>query len=87
MLSFLRRLFGRGQPILKSALSVQQACGIAEKVVSGTHCAGMMNLSKLENRDGKLIWLISSVTVGSGAIVTIDDATGAVMQSERWGVR
>lgn len=87
MLNFLRRLFGQGQPIPKSVLSVQQACDIAEKMVSGTHCAGTMNLSKLENRDGKLIWLVSSVTVGSGAMVTIDDATGAVMQSERWGIR
>lgn len=87
MLSFLRRFIDRGRSSPKSLLSAQQACDIAEKVVSGTHCAGTMNLSRLESRDGKLIWLVSSVTIGSGMTVTIDDATGAVIRSERWGIR
>lgn len=87
MLSFLRRFIDRGRSSPKSLLSAQQACDIAENVVSGTHCAGTMNLSRLESRDGKLIWLVSSVTIGSGMTVTIDDATGAVIRSERWGIR
>jgi uncharacterized membrane protein YkoI len=87
MLNFLRRMIGRGELWLKPILSAQQACEIAETVVAGGHYAGKMNLSKLETRDGKLIWLISSVTKGSGWLVTIDDATGAVIGSESWGVR
>jgi len=87
MLRFIRRMIGLREPKPKSVLSAQQACEIAEKVVAGGRYAGKMNLSKLETRDGKLIWLISSVTKGSGWLVTIDDATGAVIQSERWGIR
>ena len=87
MLNFLRQLFDKGRPQIKSMLSAQQACAIAESAVAGTHCAGTMNLSKIENLDGKLIWRVSSVTVGSGTTVMIDDSTRAVLRSERWGVR
>ena len=34
-----------------------------------------------------LIWSISSLTLGSRAIVTIDDATGTVISVERHGLR
>jgi uncharacterized membrane protein YkoI len=87
MLYFIRQMLGLGEPGLKSILSARQACEIAETVVAGGHYAGKMSFSKLENRDGKLTWLISSVTIGSGIIVTIDDTTGAVLQNERWGIR
>lgn len=80
-------MIGRDNIGFKPVLSAQQACDIAEKVVLNTVCAGKMNLSKLENREGKLTWLVSSVSVGGGILVTIDDATGAVLHSERWGAR
>jgi len=87
MLGFLRRLIGRQRFGPHSLLSAKQACEIAERAVTGTYYAGKMTFSKLENRDGKLIWLISSVTKGSGVIVTVDDATGELMHNERWGIR
>jgi len=32
-------------------------------------------------------WVISTATVGSGYMVRIDDATGAVLEVAPWGVR
>ena len=32
-------------------------------------------------------WVISTATVGSGHVVRIDDATGAVLEVAPWGVR
>jgi hypothetical protein len=32
-------------------------------------------------------WAITTATIGSGHTVRIDDATGAVLELARWGVR
>ena len=37
--------------------------------------------------DGRLVWTVSTATVGSGWRVTIDDATGEVGPVTRWGLR
>jgi hypothetical protein len=37
--------------------------------------------------DGRLTWVVSTATKGSGWSVSIDDATGEVGPVQRWGVR
>jgi hypothetical protein len=82
MMSFLRRLFEPAAPKLKSRLTAQQACAIAENAVLGTNSAGTMGVSRLMWQDGKLIWAIGSTNMGSGMTVLVDDATGTVLSCQ-----
>lgn len=83
MFNFLSRIFKQHPPELKSTLTAQQACAIAEKAVVGMEWAGLMTMSRLITQNGKLIWAIGAATRGCGMSVMIDDATGVVISCEQ----
>ncbi len=83
MFNLLSRIFKQRPPELKSTLTAQQACAIAEKAIVGTEWVGLMTLSRLINQNGKLVWAIGSATRGCGMSVMIDDATGVVISCEQ----
>ena len=37
--------------------------------------------------DGRVVWTVSTATIGSGWSVSVDDATGEVGPVKRWGLR
>jgi hypothetical protein len=41
----------------------------------------------VRNINGRITWVASTPTIGSGWSVTIDDATGEVGPMRRWGLR
>jgi hypothetical protein len=41
----------------------------------------------VRNINGRITWVASTPTIGSGWSVTIDDATGEVGPMRRWGIR
>lgn len=69
-----------------SRLSREQACAIAGEVVD----AGVRHWiahAEAERRGEGLVWVVSSLTKGSGVRVIVDDATGRVIDVGRWGNR
>jgi hypothetical protein len=87
MAKFFQRFWGRPKPKPVTVLSESQACAIANAAVDETPYAPSMGMVKLENREGRWVWIIGSATVGSGINIIIDDATGKVTGRETWGVR
>lgn len=88
MLARLRAWWRRGgRP--ETRLTPEQARAIANAAMTGdwSWYAGKMGMVSTEQRDGRVLWQIGSATIGSGATVTIDDATGAVLDRRGWGVR
>lgn len=88
MLAGLRAWWRRGgRP--ETRLTPEAARAIADAAMTGdwSRYAGKMGMVSIERRDGRVVWLIGSATIGSGVTVTIDDATGAVLDRRRWGVR
>jgi uncharacterized membrane protein YkoI len=47
----------------------------------------VMKMTEIEKRDGKIIWIVSSATVGRRIHVEIDDETGKVLSAESSGLR
>lgn len=88
MLARLRAWWRRGgRP--QTRLTPEQAQAIANAAMTGDwSCyAGKMGAVSMERRDGRVLWQVGSATIGSGATVTVDDATGAVLDRRGWGVR
>jgi uncharacterized membrane protein YkoI len=83
MRNLIDRLFKRRQPTLKSALTPEQACTIAEQAVAGSEWAGLMTLATLMVQDERLVWAIGTATRGAGMSVMIDDSTGRVIRCEQ----
>ena len=87
MKNFFRR-FGRQNNERPTAkLSQAQACAIANAAVSDSPYKAMMTMARVDNRDGKRVWIVGSATIGSGMTVIVDDATGKILHREPWGVR
>ncbi len=59
------------------------AAGI--KRASGQPYGLISSMAKVE--DGRLVWSVSTATIGSGWRVTIDDATSEAGRVTRWGLR
>jgi hypothetical protein len=87
MHAFLKSIFGRRvRPATR--LSEAEALEIAGKVLS---CDMTLFVRDVKRRsDGQTDgaeWVIGTATIGSGRTVRIDDASGAVLEVARWGVR
>lgn len=88
MLARLRAWWRRGgRP--ETRLTPEQARAIANAAMTGewSWYAGKMGIASVEERDGRVLWRIGSATRGSGVIVTVEDATGVVLDRQGWGVR
>lgn len=68
-------------------LSRDQALAIARRAAASDPLASRLGAAILEERSGRRLWSVRSATVGLVLVVTIDDATGAVVEMERFGVR
>jgi hypothetical protein len=51
------------------------------------HIDRPLSLLVLRSIDGRLEWIASTPTIGSGWSVTIDDATGETGPVRSWGIR
>jgi hypothetical protein len=87
MIEIIRRLFSRRTHRSATRLSQQDVLAIAATAATDALLADLMTITSVEQRDGRLIWHIGSATVGSGLTVTVDDATGEVIERKTWGVR
>jgi hypothetical protein len=87
MIRAIGRLFASGSRPPATRLSEAEARAIARAAVPDGFFKDRMTITKVESRDGRLLWHIESATRGSGLRVTIEDATGQVIEQKKWGVR
>jgi len=86
MFSLLRRLLSidlRQETRLTPA-QVMQMAGEAARAAHINATFGVLSLRRI---DGRLKWIASTPTKGSGWRVTVDDATGELGPVRRWGLR
>jgi hypothetical protein len=60
---------------------------LTDKAARAAHINETFTRVSLRHVDGRLTWIASTTTRGSGWSVTIDDATGEVGSVKRWGIR
>lgn len=68
-------------------LSREEVIDIARAAIRDRPRSQDLGLAEARREDGRLVWHVSTATVGSGYCVMIDDATGTVISEGGWGVR
>jgi hypothetical protein len=86
VMTLLRRLFGRPLAVRPKdcRLSEAEALDIARDAIGGSMPIAVTTV--ITTPEG-IEWHIGTATIGSGMRVRIDDATGAVLDRTKWGVR
>jgi hypothetical protein len=87
MIEAIRRLFGRKAQRPVTRLSEQEVRAIAKAAVAEGFFKDLMTITSVEQRDGRVLWHVGSATRGSGLWVTVNDATGEVVEQKKWGIR
>jgi hypothetical protein len=87
MKNFFRRFWRQNNERPPAMLSEAKACAIASTALADSPYGTMMTMARLDNREGKQVWIVGSATIGSGMTVIVDDGTGEVLSREPWGVR
>jgi hypothetical protein len=87
MLDFIARWFGKRKHPAQSRLSSDEALAIARRAAAGDPLLEYLSLVKIEQRSGNATWIVSSATVGRMLQVSIDDASGNVLEMKHIGMR
>ena len=85
MFRSLRRLLLNARP--KTRLRREQVMDIAAEAAQAAHVSATFAILSVREIKGRLTWIASTATKGSGWRVSVDDATGELGPMERWGVR
>ena len=84
-MSMLRKLLGKSAPARPPCrLTETEALQIARKELGGEM---PLYVTKIAQTERGIEWQIGTATIGSGATISIDDATGAVIERGKWGIR
>ena len=86
MFQFISRWL-RGEPNIQTRLSADEAIAIARSATSDDLMSRHLALTTVEERDGAVVWIVTSSTVGQMLQVIIDDATGKVLDARHIGLR
>lgn len=87
MFKFISRWLSGKTANIQTRLSADEALAIARSATSGDSMSQHLARTTVEERSGSVVWIVSSATVGSMIEVSIDDATGKVLDVQRIGVR
>jgi uncharacterized membrane protein YkoI len=87
MFKLIERLFGHKPTNIRTRLTADQALAIARSATADDSLSRHLGPVKLEDRLGAPIWIVSSATIGRMLEVSIDDATGKVLEVRHSGVR
>jgi hypothetical protein len=84
-MSLLRKLLGKSDPTRpRCRLTETEALQIARNELGD---ATPLHVTRIARTERGIEWQIGTATIGSGATVSIDDATGAVIERGKWGIR
>lgn len=86
---FLTRWFWRSPPQPNTRLTEEEVRAIAHDAAAAAayESPEAMICTTLQKEQDRTIWRVSSATIGSGLLVSIDDATGEVIDVRRRGIR
>jgi hypothetical protein len=87
VIAFISRWLKSGKIHRQTRLSNDEALIIARNAAPYDPLSADLGVTTVENRSGHLTWLVSSATVGLALEVTIDDASGNVLEVRRTGIR
>ncbi|MGU3664908.1 hypothetical protein ACLBX9_12045 [Methylobacterium sp. A49B] len=85
-----RALLGRllsTPPLPTTRLSAREATAIAEAAAWRAGAPGTHGHAVLVRKDGAAVWSVAQVSIGSGWLIDVDDATGTAGPLRRWGLR
>jgi len=68
-------------------LTEPEAIGIAQRVDASEMYRNALSVVERKVRNDRVIWEISSLTMGTQLVVVIDDETGNIVESGYVGVR
>jgi len=88
-LSFLSRVlamwFKKDQP--RTRLDEARVLEIARTAAAGQPHSELLTIVTLGEHAQKPTWFVSTATVGSSLVVTVDDGSGEVVEMKRYGIR
>jgi hypothetical protein len=85
IMSLLRKLLGKRAPARPSCkLTETEALEIARNALGE---ATPLYVTTVARTERGIEWQIGTATIGSGATIRIDDATGTVVDRGNWGIR
>ena len=87
MFDFYKRLRKSRPAPAPTRLSRDAVLAIARSATANDPLAEELALVTLEQRAGRAIWIVASATVGTSLHVSIDDASGEVLEKQYLGVR
>jgi hypothetical protein len=82
---FRRLMFGRPRP--ETRMTEEEVKVLVDKAAQAAHIDRPLAILNVRFINGRLTWIASTATVGSGWSVKIDDTTGEVGPVRRWGIR
>lgn len=86
MFAPLRRLLF-GPPTPATRMNRDEVMTLAAKTAEAARINRALGVATLRRIDGRLTWIVSTATKGSGWSMSIDDVTGEVGPVKHWGVR
>ena len=85
VMSLLRKLLGKSAPTRPTCrLTETEALEIARHALGA---ATPLYVTRIARTERGIEWQIGTATIGSGVTISIDDATGAVIERGKWGIR
>jgi hypothetical protein len=86
MFALLRRLLF-GPPTPATRMTRDEVLALAAKAAEAARINRTLGVATVRRIDGRLTWIVSTATKGSGWSMSIDDATGEAGPVKRWGIR
>jgi uncharacterized membrane protein YkoI len=87
MFAFFRRFLGESEKPVHSRLSREEAVAIARRAAANDPMSQDLSMAMVREQSGKVVWIVCSAAIGRTLEVTVDDASGDVLDVRRVGVR
>ncbi|HEU5134303.1 MAG TPA: hypothetical protein VFU13_04085 [Steroidobacteraceae bacterium] len=87
LFDFLARLLGKGPQPPHTRLSRDEAIAIARRAAADDPQSAQLTIAEVRLQSGNAIWSVSAAEVGRHLVISIDDATGAVLEKKHVGLR
>jgi hypothetical protein len=68
-------------------LSASSAIELAKQAAGGDLQGPILSLASVEERSGRLVWIVAAPVMGRTLEVEVDDQTGAVLAMNHRGIR
>ena len=77
----------RPQELPSTRLTADQVIEIARAAIDDVSTRELLTMTRLDDRNGSLVWTVSQAVMGRATHGEVDDATGQVLKTYATGVR